>query len=146
MPSRPARPRPLPGMAALQPPNKLKAAIRKKSRPDLEGNLAFQIRALGLPPGERNALFHPTRKWRVDFLWRTEKLGVEVEGGTWTGGRHVHPQGFEADCIKYNELVLSGVRLLRVTGAMVNDGRAVRLIWRALGGASAVRSARTETR
>lgn len=98
---------------------------------ELEDLLAFQIKALRLPLPERDVRWHPTRMWRADFLWREKKLAVEVEGGTWVGGRHVNGAGFEADMVKYNELVLAGYALLRVSGQMVRDGLAVDYVKRA---------------
>ena len=101
---------------------------------DLEAALDFQIRATGLLPPQREFRFHPTRKWRFDFVWEAQKLAVEVEGGTWSGGgRHVRGVGFAGDCEKYNAAALLGWRVLRFTGEMVNDGRALQAIEEALG-------------
>ena len=41
------------------------------------------------------------------------KIAIEIEGGVWAGGRHVHPTGFIKDMEKYNELSASGWLLLR---------------------------------
>lgn len=100
---------------------------------ELEALLDFQMRAAGLPEWECEFRFSPCRRWRADRAWPHLKLLVEVEGGVWTGGRHVHPQGFEDDCIKYSEAAILGYRVVRVTGAMVKDGRALDLIMRAMG-------------
>ncbi len=59
--------------------------------------------------------FHPTRKWRFDFAYPEQKIAIEIEGGTWIGGRHIHPIGFEKDCEKYNFCAKLGYRLLRYT-------------------------------
>ena len=79
--------------------------------------------------------FHPWPKdsHECDFCWPTQKLIVEVEGGIWIGGRHVHPSGFIRDIAKYNRLTLDGYRLLRVTTDMVLDGKALELVRKALG-------------
>jgi very-short-patch-repair endonuclease len=98
----------------------------------LEASLALQLRALGLPVPEREYRFHPGRQWRFDFAWPTQYLALEVEGGLYRGGRHVRPQGFEADCEKYNAAAVAGWTLLRVTGAMVKDGRAYQWVERAM--------------
>jgi len=100
---------------------------------ELEALLAFQMRALGLPAWESEYRFHRDRKWRFDLAWPHLRLAVEVEGGVWTGGRHTSPTGFEADCEKYSEAAILGWRVIRVTGAMVKDGRAIDLIQRAIG-------------
>ena len=50
---------------------------------------------------------------------------VEIEGGTWSGGRHTRGAGYEADCIKYNIATLKGWRVLRFTSGMLGDPDAV---------------------
>jgi len=70
---------------------------------------------------KREYRFHPFRRWRFDFAWPRKKIGVEIEGGVWTGGRHVRPAGFEKDCEKYNEAAACGWKVLRVTGKMLAD-------------------------
>jgi very-short-patch-repair endonuclease len=100
---------------------------------ELEDTLLFQVRAVGLPEPEREQRLIPGRRWRVDFFWRSAGLVLEVEGAVWHGGRHTTGAGFTADVIKYNALTLAGYRVFRVTGDMVNDGRAVALLEEALG-------------
>jgi very-short-patch-repair endonuclease len=99
---------------------------------ELEATFAFQIRALGLPTPQREYRFAPPRLWRFDFAWPDRLLAVEVEGGTWTGGRHTRGAGFTADCEKYNTAVLGGWRVLRFTGESIADGSAVALVDQAL--------------
>ncbi len=94
-----------------------------------EEALAFQLRAVGIA-NVRELVFAPPRKWRADFAIGT--LLVEVDGGTWTGGRHVTGTGYAADIEKANEAMLMGYRVLRVTPAMVDSGQALALIERAL--------------
>lgn len=98
----------------------------------LEDTLAFQLRAASLPEPVREHKFHPTRRWRFDMAFPAYMLAVEVEGGKWTQGRHQRPQGFEDDCVKYAEAVLLGWRVIRVTGDMIDDGRALQYIEMAL--------------
>lgn len=101
---------------------------------DAEEALAFQLKATGIP-FEREFRFAPPRRWRADFRFFDPKPGdllVEVDGGSWVGGRHTSGSGFEADCEKLNAATLAGYRVLRVTPRMVDDGRALRLIERAL--------------
>jgi hypothetical protein len=59
-------------------------------------------------------------------------LAVEVEGGTWIAGRHTSGSGFAADCEKYNEAIIAGWRILRVTPAMIEGGKALDYIERAI--------------
>lgn len=91
--------------------------------------LAFQLRAMNIPH-EREFAFCPGRRWRADF--RIRDVLIEVEGGGWTGGRHVRGAGFEADCEKYAEAVALGYRVLRVTPGMVHDGSALDYVRRIL--------------
>jgi very-short-patch-repair endonuclease len=59
-------------------------------------------------------------------------VAAEVEGGTWSGGRHTRGSGFEKDAEKYNEAANDGWRVLRFTGGMIQRGEALQQIERAL--------------
>jgi very-short-patch-repair endonuclease len=99
----------------------------------VEATMVLHIRAANLPEPERELSFHPVRRWRFDFAWPGRKLALEVEGGTASGrSRHSQGAGFEADCEKYNAAALMGWTVLRVTSGMVRDGRALRVLERAL--------------
>ena len=98
----------------------------------LETQFAQQLATAGLPTPVRELAFHTGRGWKFDFAFPEAMVAIEIEGGTWTRGRHVRPKGFEHDCEKYAEAALAGWTLLRVTGAMVRDKRALRLAERAL--------------
>lgn len=74
----------------------------------------------------------PARRWRFDFAWPAHMLAVEVDGGTYSGGRHTRGAGYERDCEKANEAVLRGWRVLRVTTQQVDSGEALAWIERAL--------------
>jgi hypothetical protein len=99
---------------------------------DLAHDLCWQLRAARLPLPEREVVFARPRRWRFDLCWPKTMLACEIEGGIWQSGRHTRGQGFENDCEKYGEALLLGWRVLRVTTSMVRDGRALRLIERAL--------------
>ena len=94
--------------------------------------MGFQLRAVGLTPFEQETRFHPTRKWRFDFSWPAKKVALEVEGGTWSGGAHTRGKHYESDCEKYSEAAILGWKVIRATTNMVEDGRAVSLVERAL--------------
>ena len=63
--------------------------------------------------------FHPTRRWRFDFAHEATLVAIEVEGGTWVGGRHTRPAGFHKDCEKYNAANLLGWTVFRLTPQMI---------------------------
>jgi len=67
------------------------------------------------------------RDWRFDFAWVPERVAVEVEGGTWSRGRHSRGAGFAEDCRKYNAAALMGWFVFRVTADMIKNGEARRL-------------------
>lgn len=97
-----------------------------------EEEFALQLRALRLPPPQREFRFHPHRAFRFDFAWPQlpcgRRLAVEIEGGLHSGGRHVRPQGYKRDLEKYNSAVALGWTLLRFSSAMVFNGEAVRAV------------------
>ena len=70
-------------------------------------------RAAGLPEPVPEYQFHPRRKWRLDFAWPIHRIGIEVEGGIWSSGRHTRGSGYLADMAKYNAATMLGWKLLR---------------------------------
>ena len=107
-----------------------------------EDLLAFQLKAVGIP-FEREVVFAKPRKWRADFVvspcpgWilgslHTPPLLIEIDGGTWTGGRHVTGAGHASDAAKRNAAVLLGYRPLTFTPEQVTSGVALQTIERAL--------------
>jgi very-short-patch-repair endonuclease len=103
----------------------MSAASNHKSKSKLEDLLAIHFANDGFEP-VREYKIGP-RGHRFDFAFPDVRVAVEVEGGTWTGGRHSRGVGFASDCAKYNFAVLSGWRVLRFTGDMVKDGTARRI-------------------
>lgn len=63
----------------------------------------------------REYRFHATRRWRFDYAAPSLRVALEVEGGVWTGGRHISPNGFLGDVEKYNAAALLGWVVLRTT-------------------------------
>jgi len=57
----------------------------------------------------REYRFHPTRMWRFDVAFPSQRLGVEIDGR----GRHQTVTGVRADCEKLNEATRLGWRVLR---------------------------------
>lgn len=103
----------------------------------LEEALASQINDAGLPRPEREYRFAKIdlgRGWRFDFAWPDNKLAIEVEGGTWSGGRHTRGSGFAGDCEKYNAAAELGWTVLRYTGNSINNQDAIGQIRRVMEG------------
>lgn len=57
----------------------------------------------------REYRFHPTRRWRWDFCFPSQKLAIEIDGR----GYHQTVKGVRADHEKQNEAVRLGWRVLR---------------------------------
>ena len=91
------------------------------SKSDLERSLATQMKWLKLPEPATEYRFWPERRWRFDFAFPEVKLAVEVEGGAYSGGRHVRPDGFEKDTEKYNMAAIEGWCVLRFTKATIEN-------------------------
>lgn len=108
---------------------------------ELERALDWQMRAVSsIPTPVAEFRFHVKRRWRFDFAWPELRVAVEIEGGTWTAGAHTRGKHFESDCEKYNEAVIHGWQVLRVTTDMIEDGRAVTFVERAIERARASRA------
>lgn len=99
---------------------------------DLEDRLDEQLRHGDLIPStyERQFQFakHLGRRWAADFCWVAEKLIVEVDGGTFSGGRHVTGAGYHKDLEKLNRATMLGFSQLRFDSVMVRDGTALAVI------------------
>ena len=67
--------------------------------------------------------FHPTRKWRFDFLWKPD-VAIEIEGGIFTQGRHSRGAGMQKDMDKYNQAMMMMYKVLRFSTTDVLRGRA----------------------
>ena len=90
--------------------------------------LAKHLRELGLKPTFEHR-FCDTRKWRFDIaLLDAPHLGIEIDGGAWSGGRHTRGKGFIADMEKQNWAAMLGWRILRFTPQQVMDGTAIEFI------------------
>lgn len=78
--------------------------------------------------------FYKPRKWRFDYALPAYKIAVEVEGGVWTGGRHVSPRGFLNDMTKYNTATLLGWRVFRTTPDKLLTNETLQLLKSAING------------
>lgn len=93
----------------------------------LEQALLTQMQTAGLTQPESE---YPTGygKTRFDFAWPDIKLAVEVEGGTWSQGRHSRGAGYARDCEKYNAAQVAGWTVIRATSDMVRSGAAIKWV------------------
>lgn len=94
-------------------PAKTRKRTKKPQRLDLFPDACVQF---GLPRPTPECRFHPVRKWRIDYYFEANgrRVGLEVEGGIWTGGRHTRGKGFAGDIEKYNEAGAMGITILKV--------------------------------
>lgn len=131
----------------LKPRSKRKAVAKGKKHESKADVLADQLKAEGIKflreyrfsfvavgspdKGIRKAISSTGLKdWRFDFLIEGTMFAVEVDGGTWSGGRHTRGAGFAEDCIKCNEAAILGYTVLRFTSDQVNSGVALSAIRR----------------
>jgi very-short-patch-repair endonuclease len=94
--------------------------------------LTLHLKAMRLPTPVHEYRFHDKRRWRFDLCWPEEMVAVEIDGGTWTNGRHTRGSGYERDCEKLNSAAEMGWIVLRFTTGMVESGKAVEQIKRVL--------------
>ena len=86
----------------------------------------IQMRALlkeGGYPFVEEFKFHPTRKWRFDFVLKPTKttIAIEVNGGIWMRGKHTFGTAYEKDLEKINQAQLMGWIVLQYTpGTLTN--------------------------
>jgi very-short-patch-repair endonuclease len=66
----------------------------------------------------------PDRNWTFDLAYVGDALLVEVDGGTFAGGRHTRGLGYEGDREKDNTVQLWGWRVYRFTAQQVKTGQA----------------------
>jgi very-short-patch-repair endonuclease len=109
----------------LSPRQQWARAEAAAQRRVLEDLFAQQLHAHGLPRAEREVHFHPTRAWRFDFAWPELRVAVEVDGGTWGGGRHVRGKGFQNDADKLNAAQVLGWKVFRYTSTRIRSCFAV---------------------
>jgi hypothetical protein len=82
----------------------------------------FAAEVVGRGPGIRARLAAARlQDWRADLAHVPAKVLVEVDGGIWTGGRHVNGTGYTNDCVKLNAATALGWACYRLTTAMASD-------------------------
>lgn len=74
--------------------------------------------------------FHPHRRWRADYavLGDGIKVLIELEGGIYSGGRHVRADGYRNDVEKYNAASMLGFVVLRLGTGQVDHQHVTEII------------------
>ena len=112
--------------------------VQEDYKHSLVRGLLFELKAAKIPAPEHEHEFAESigRKWRFDLCWAEEEVAAEVEGGTGENraspSRHLSPEGFREDAIKYFEAAMLGWIVIRLAPGMIRDRTAVELIGRAL--------------
>jgi len=65
--------------------------------------------------------FAPGRRYRLDFAFVDEKVGIELQGGLRSGGAHARPDGILRDYDKSNLATASGWRVLHYATSHIED-------------------------
>jgi len=96
--------------------------VKKAQQVDeLHGKVLAQL--VGFPDPATELVFHPKRKWRLDYAWPTRMIAVEIHGGIHSGGRHTRGKGFVEDRAKMNEARLLGWTVIEATPEHVKSGQ-----------------------
>jgi hypothetical protein len=76
----------------------------------------------GGPALTKEYKFSAARRWRLDYyIERGDvRIGVELEGGLYSGGRHSRPEGYRNDIEKYNAAAMAGITVLRLGTGQVD--------------------------
>ena len=88
------------------------AIVKKMTRDQM---FLLTLKARNIPRPVPEFRFHPIRKFRLDFAWPEYKVGLEVDGGVWSGGAHGRGTGIVRDQEKTNLAAGLGWRILRCT-------------------------------
>jgi very-short-patch-repair endonuclease len=100
---------------------------------ELERALLFALRAAKMPAPVLELPFAaPERRFRADLAWPDAHLLAEVDGATYSQGRHSRGVGIHRDCVKQSLAAALGYRTMRFDKQMVESGEALALVERAL--------------
>lgn len=106
------------------------AAAAQAARRDGEFRLA--LRKAGIPEPVAEHRFHPVRRHRLDYAWPAVRLGLEVDGGIYTAGKHGRGAGIELDQFKTNLAAALGWRVMRTTPRNLTSPGLLALLRRAM--------------
>jgi len=100
----------------------------------LEDLFAFQLDSAGLTGYVREYRAIPGRKFPYDFAFVSEKILIEIQGGTYMNGAHNRGVGINRDCEKAQLAVIHGWRLLPFDTKQVKSGAALEVVEKLIGG------------
>lgn len=108
-----------------KPAKQDKTEARKQVEKEIRENFARQFEAVWQRNDGPTLIkeFHVSdeRDFSNDYLHVESKTIIELDGGVYTGGRHVRPQGFINDCVKLNIAALAGYRVIRIPTGFATD-------------------------
>ena len=82
-----------------------------------ERQYRFSAQYVGPGPGLRKRLEAAgLRDWRFDFAFPAQQVACEINGGIYTKGRHIRPEGYLDDCEKLRDAAKLGWRVLTFPG------------------------------
>lgn len=109
-----------------------KSLLKRAEQMKWEDTLAFQLRVSGFDGvfvrNYRKAI--PGRNLELDLADLKNKVGIEVQGGTWGKSRSGHSTGagIRRDCEKANLMQLNGWRVLSFTTDQIRDQKALEFV------------------
>lgn len=110
-------------------------AEKKESGHDYKTDFLNQLHFAQIPAPVQEHVFHPKRKWRLDFAWIDQKVMVEYQGimGAKTAS-HGSMTGQMRDHEKTTEASLLGWTVILINAKTVQNGKALQWVERALKG------------
>lgn len=104
--------------AAKEPKTQTRKDLDAELKQQFARSFEAQWRLLDGPPLHPEFYFCPDRQWRSDYLVIGTKVLIELEGGVFSGGRHIRAKGFIEDIYKYNMAAMLGYRVIRIATGM----------------------------
>jgi hypothetical protein len=101
---------------------------RASYRPDYSAALLQQLEVSGITGFVREVRFHPVRRWRWDLADKERMIAVEIQGATWTQGKHTRGTGYDNDCRKYCEAACMGWLVLAMPATWIDTGLALQYV------------------
>jgi len=106
--------------------------LKKAYKEELERSIQTQLKQAGIE-FKTQVMFSESRKWRFDIgltknNHKHQRVLIDIQGGTWSGGAHVRGKGYENDVDKMNAATALGFEVYWFTGKQVKDGRAIAFI------------------